>query len=68
MKLVNLSEEAVGRKAFVNLLPMQDGDVHETYADIQAISDEQGFQLATSLPEGIAAWIDWYRSWTDTAP
>lgn len=65
MKLIGLIENGLGRKAQLNLMPMQDGDVYETYADIEAISSELGFRPKTSLAEGIGAWLDWYRHWVE---
>ncbi len=67
MRLIRLLEEAAGKPAELNFLPMQDGDVHETYADIDAISSELGFRPKTSLEEGIAAWINWYRGFVPKA-
>ena len=56
-------EEALGRKAQMNLLPLQDGDVPATYADVSALSDWTGFKPATDIRTGIARFVDWYRGY-----
>ena len=63
--LIATIEEACGRKAEINLLPMQDGDVYQTYADIDDISRDLGFAPTTPMAIGIPAFVDWYRDiWT----
>jgi UDP-glucuronate 4-epimerase len=62
--LVALIEQACGRKAEVELAPMQPGDVEETYADIGAIQSELGFAPATSIATGIPIFVDWYRRYS----
>jgi UDP-glucuronate 4-epimerase len=42
---------------------MQAGDVHETYADIDAIRDELGYRPATSIEVGVPRFVDWYRNY-----
>ena len=54
-------EKALGKKAEKNLLPMQPGDVPDTYADVQSLVDETGYQPKTTLDEGIARFVEWYR-------
>jgi UDP-glucuronate 4-epimerase len=56
-------EQALGRKATMNLLPLQDGDVPATYADVQALNDWVGFTPATPIATGIARFVDWYRGY-----
>lgn len=58
---IALLEDALGKKAEVNLMPMQQGDVKETYADIEASRRDLGFEPATSIKDGIPQFIDWYR-------
>lgn len=63
--LIAAIEAACGRKAEVNLLPMQDGDVYQTYADIDDISRDLGFAPTTPMTVGIPAFVAWYRDvWT----
>ena len=59
--LIKAIEEACGRKAAINLLPMQDGDVYQTYADIEDISRDLGFAPTTPMAVGIPAFVAWYR-------
>ena len=61
MDFIATIESALDLKAKVNLRPMQPGDVKETYANIDALSTEVGFQPATPMSEGIASFVDWYR-------
>ena len=53
-------EEALGRKAQMNLLALQDGDVPATYADVSALSDGTGFTPATDIRTGIGRFVEWY--------
>lgn len=61
LRMIGLIEQAVGRKAEKQFLPMQDGDVKATYADISAISNDLGFKPATPIDVGIPRFVDWYR-------
>jgi UDP-glucuronate 4-epimerase len=63
MRMIALLEEACGRPATLEMLPMQPGDVPETYADIEAISRDLGFAPTTAIEAGIPRFVDWYRSW-----
>mgnify|MGYP003766103801 CR=1 FL=1 len=63
LKLVEILEDEIGIKAERQLLPMQDGDVPETYADISAIQEATGYQPRTSISEGIPAFVKWYRDY-----
>jgi UDP-glucuronate 4-epimerase len=56
-------ENALGRKAQMNMLPMQAGDVEETYADIEALSEAVGFRPSTPIEEGIEKFVRWYRDY-----
>ena len=58
---IGILEEALGRKADVELLPMQPGDVKETYADIDATQEDLGFQPSTPISVGLPRFVDWYR-------
>ncbi len=63
MHLIRALEEALGEPARCNMLPMQIGDVPATYADITSLREEFGFQPSTGLADGIAAFVEWYRSY-----
>ncbi len=63
MKVVGLIEEACGKTAKLDMLPMQPGDVHKTYADIEAIRRDLGYAPVTGIETGVPAFVDWYRSY-----
>ena len=56
-------EDALGRKADKRLLPLQDGDVPATYADVDALRAWVGFAPATDIRTGIGRFVDWYRGY-----
>jgi UDP-glucuronate 4-epimerase len=56
-------EKALGRKAKIELLPQQPGDVEATYADVKALEDATGFQPSTPLDEGIERFVAWSREY-----
>ena len=62
-RFIEVLEEAIGKKAEKIYEGMAPGDVHSTYADISAISDDYGFAPTTPLEKGIPAFVDWFRSW-----
>ena len=61
--LIEVLENALGRKAEKNYLPMQPGDVPATYADVDDLSRDVGFRPATSIEEGVARFVAWYRDY-----
>ena len=61
--MIGLIEQACGREAKKNLLPMQPGDVRDTYADISAIQRDLGFEPTTSIDIGVPKFVDWYRDY-----
>jgi UDP-glucuronate 4-epimerase len=62
MDFINEIETAVGRKAEKQFLPMQPGDVYQTYADTTLLEKEVGYKPITSLHDGITTFIQWYKS------
>ena len=54
-------EAAVGRKAELEMLPAQAGDVPETYADVEALKAAVGFEPSTPIKEGVERFVAWYR-------
>ncbi|MDD3371144.1 MAG: NAD-dependent epimerase/dehydratase family protein [Alphaproteobacteria bacterium] len=56
-------EKALGQKAVLELLPMQPGDVPETYADIKASQEAFGYAPKTTISEGIPRFVDWYKKY-----
>ena len=65
-QFIGLIEAAIGKKAERNLLPMQDGDVPETYADVEDLSRDVGFAPATPVEHGIQEFVAWYRGYYST--
>ncbi len=63
LRFIEVLEQCLGRKAQKNLLPLQPGDVPDTYADVQALADDVGYAPATSIEVGIARFVDWYRDY-----
>ncbi|NTZ43824.1 SDR family NAD(P)-dependent oxidoreductase [Altererythrobacter sp. SALINAS58] len=63
MRVVELLEQACGREAEKEFLPMQPGDVYKTFADIDAISDDLGYRPTTSIEQGIPDFVRWYRDY-----
>jgi UDP-glucuronate 4-epimerase len=63
LEFVETLEDAIGIKARRNLLPMQPGDVPATYADVDDLARDVGFQPNTPLAVGIARFVEWYRSY-----
>jgi UDP-glucuronate 4-epimerase len=61
MDLIGEIERACGRTAKLNLLPMQDGDVFETYADTSAIAGDLGYVPRTPIGVGVPKFVEWYR-------
>ncbi len=62
--LITAIENACGRNAIRQMLPMQPGDVPSTYADISAIQRDIGFSPTTPIAAGIPRFVDWYRAYT----
>ena len=54
-------EEVIGRKANMNLLPMQPGDVADTFADVDELIHDMNYSPDTSLRDGLGAFVDWYK-------
>jgi UDP-glucuronate 4-epimerase len=61
MRMISVIEEALGRKAEIVFEPMQAGDVKETFADIEALRRDVGFEPATPIDVGIPSFVSWYR-------
>jgi len=62
-KVVAILEQELGRTAKKEMLPMQPGDVPATYADVDDLIREVDFKPATPIAEGIARFVEWYRSY-----
>jgi UDP-glucuronate 4-epimerase len=63
MRLIAVLEQQLGRKAELNLSPMQPGDVPETYADIDDLIRDVGFRPSTPIETGVERFVRWYRAY-----
>ncbi|PSJ50988.1 NAD-dependent epimerase [Kumtagia ephedrae] len=61
LDFIRCIEQATGRKAVMNMLPMQPGDVTATFADVDALAAATGFRPRTPLDVGIRRFVDWYK-------
>jgi UDP-glucuronate 4-epimerase len=62
MDFINEIEQAVGREAKKNFMPMQPGDVYHTYASTEKLEKEIGYKPSVTLHEGIGKLVEWYKS------
>ncbi|GAB3912698.1 GDP-mannose 4,6-dehydratase [Larkinella knui] len=63
--LIQVIERALGETAIINRLPMQPGDVQQTYADITKAAQLLGYQPTVRVEDGIQQFVDWYRARQD---
>jgi UDP-glucuronate 4-epimerase len=66
MKFIEIIEDALGRKAVKNMLPMQAGDVVSTFAETRQLREAIGFTPSTSLQVGVRKFVDWYLTYYDS--
>ena len=62
-RVIELIEQACGRKAEIEMLAMQPGDVEKTYADVDAIRDDLGYAPSVSIDEGVPRFVEWFREY-----
>ena len=63
LRYIDILEQCLGRKAQKKLLPLQPGDVPNTYADVDALMRDVGYKPSTPVEEGIARFVKWYRDY-----
>jgi UDP-glucuronate 4-epimerase len=63
IRFVELIERATNHKAILDRLPMQPGDVRESFADIEASTRDLGFEPKTTIDEGVPRFVAWYRAY-----
>ena len=63
MRYIEVLEQALGVEAKKNMLPMQPGDVANTYADVSDLINDTGYQPGTTIEAGVARFVDWYRGY-----
>lgn len=61
--MIEIIEKSCGKNAQKNMMPMQAGDVHASFADIDAISHEIGYKPKISIDIGIPKFVDWYKNY-----
>jgi len=61
LRYIEVLEDALGKKAEKELLPLQPGDVPDTYADVDALVEDVDYRPSTSIEEGIGNFVAWYR-------
>ena len=62
-RYIEILEDCLGKKAERNLLPLQLGDVPDTFADVDALIQDVGYQPNTPVEEGVKNFVDWYRNY-----
>ena len=62
MTFIQTIEKALGKKAELNMMPMQPGDVPATYADVNGLMETVDFKPDTPIETGVARFVDWYRT------
>jgi UDP-glucuronate 4-epimerase len=63
LRYIEIIEECLGKKAKLNLLPIQPGDVPETYADVSALERDVDYRPSTPVEEGVRNFVAWYRDY-----
>ena len=65
LHLIETIEQALGKQAVKNFLPLQPGDVLATYADVDDLTRDVGFKPSTPIEVGVQRFVNWYRSYHD---
>jgi UDP-glucuronate 4-epimerase len=60
LRYIEVLEQCLGRKAQKNLVPMQPGDVPDTWADVEALARDVGYRPSTEIEEGVKRFVEWY--------
>lgn len=63
LRYIEVIEECLGRKADMNFLPLQRGDVPDTWADVETLTRDVGYRSNTPVEEGVRCFVEWYRSY-----
>jgi len=61
LRYIEVLEDCLGRKAELRMLPLQPGDVPDTYADVQALQRDTGYTPSTPVEVGVRRFVEWYR-------
>jgi len=65
MGLIEVLENSLGKKAEKELLPLQPGDVPDTYADVDDLEEQFGYKPSMSVKEGVENFAAWYREYNN---
>jgi UDP-glucuronate 4-epimerase len=60
LRYIDVLEQCLGRRARKNLLPMQPGDLPNTWADVEALARDVGYRPSTDLETGVKRFVEWY--------
>jgi UDP-glucuronate 4-epimerase len=63
LRYIEVLEQCLGRKAQMNLLPLQAGDVPDTVADVESLTRDVGYRPGTPVEEGVRRFVEWYREY-----
>lgn len=63
MDFINLIEREIGKSADIEFLPMQPGDVKETYSDVTATKELTGYEPTTNINVGVPKFVAWYKEY-----
>ena len=63
MEYISALEKILGKKAKINFLPLQKGDVPDTYANVDNLSREFNYKPTTSVVEGVSNFVKWYKDY-----
>ena len=63
MRYIEVLEQCLGKEAQKNMLPMQPGDVKDTYADVSDLVADVDYKPSTSIEEGVKNFVEWYRDY-----
>ena len=63
LRYIEVLEQCLGRKARMEMLPLQPGDVPDTEADVADLVADVGYRPATSVETGVRKFVEWYRAY-----
>jgi UDP-glucuronate 4-epimerase len=63
MDYIDALEKALGKKAQINLLPLQPGDVPDTHANVDNLKEKFNYKPSTSVIEGVSKFVEWYKNY-----
>lgn len=66
MYLIEVLEKTLGKTAEKQMMPLQPGDVPSTYANVEALIEDVGFQPATSIEDGVERFVKWYKGYYES--